>query len=119
MAADIRSVFQRGVEQAERSSTRQSSMHAGASQKAMILSVPEGDDKPLKYPLMFSISDVLVINKIDALSIFDFDIDAVEKRIRPLNPEIKVFPLSCKTGEGVDAWIKWTQQEIDKVRNQV
>lgn len=88
----------------------------GAFRKAMILSVPEGDDKPLKYPLMFSISDVLIINKIDAMTIFDFDIDAVKKRIQPLNPEIQVLPLSCKTGEGIDAWIEWLQQEIERSR---
>jgi len=90
----------------------------GAIRNVMILSVPEGDDKPLKYPLMFSISDVLVINKIDALTIFDFDIDAVEKRIRPLNPDIQMFPLSCKTGEGIDAWVNWLRQEIKKVRSE-
>ncbi|HWT76558.1 MAG TPA: hydrogenase nickel incorporation protein HypB [Mobilitalea sp.] len=84
----------------------------GASKNAMILSVPEGDDKPLKYPLMFSIVDVLLINKIDALSIFDFDIEAVKERVQKLNPNIKVIPISAKTGEGMEAWIEWLRTEV-------
>lgn len=84
----------------------------GASKNAMILSVPEGDDKPLKYPLMFSIVDVLLINKIDAISIFDFDFKAVEERAKKLNPNIKVIPISAKTGEGIDKWADWIRSEI-------
>jgi hydrogenase nickel incorporation protein HypB len=84
----------------------------GAVKNAMILSVPEGDDKPLKYPLMFSIVDVLLINKIDAMSIFDFDLEEVEKRVRKLNPNIKVIPISAKTGEGIDEWIHWIRNEV-------
>lgn len=76
----------------------------GASKNAMILSVPEGDDKPLKYPLMFTVSDVVLINKIDTKSVFDFDDDAVVERIHKLNPNAEIFFLSAKTGEGVDAW---------------
>nr|WP_302596595.1 hydrogenase nickel incorporation protein HypB [uncultured Cellulosilyticum sp.] len=85
----------------------------GASKNAMILSVPEGDDKPLKYPLMFSIVDVVLINKIDAKDYFDFDIEAVKERIRRLNPNAKVIPISAKTGEGIDEWARWLSQEVE------
>lgn len=84
----------------------------GASKNAMILSVPEGDDKPLKYPLMFSIVDVLLINKIDAIANFDFDFKAVEERAKKLNPDIKVIPISAKTGEGIDKWADWIRTEV-------
>lgn len=84
----------------------------GASKNAMILSVPEGDDKPLKYPLMFSIVDVLLINKIDALSIFDFDIEAVKERVQKLNPGIKVIPISARSGEGMEEWFNWIRGEV-------
>lgn len=85
----------------------------GASKNAMILSVPEGDDKPLKYPLMFSVSDVVLINKIDTKSVFDFDDEAVVKRIKKLNPNAEIFFISAKTGEGIDAWADWLRREID------
>ncbi len=84
----------------------------GASRNAMILSVPEGDDKPLKYPLMFSKVDVLLINKIDAMEYFDFDLEAVKERVRKLNPAIRVIPISAKTGEGVDGWADWLRSEV-------
>ena len=84
----------------------------GASKNAMILSVPEGDDKPLKYPLMFSIVDVLLINKIDAIDFFDFDIEAVKERVKKLNPLIKVIPISAKKGEGIDRWANWLREEV-------
>jgi len=84
----------------------------GASKNAMILSVPEGDDKPLKYPLMFSIVDVVLINKIDAIANFDFDFEKVEERIKKLNPNIKVIPISAKTGEGIDEWADWVRTEV-------
>ncbi len=84
----------------------------GASKNAMILSVPEGDDKPLKYPLMFTVSDVVLINKIDTKSVFDFDDDAVTERIRKLNPNAKVFFISAKTGEGIDSWCDWLRNEV-------
>lgn len=84
----------------------------GASRNAMILSVPEGDDKPLKYPLMFSIVDVLLINKIDAIANFDFDFEAVKDRVRKLNPNIKVIPISAKTGEGIKEWAEWICTEV-------
>lgn len=85
----------------------------GASKNAMILSVPEGDDKPLKYPLMFTISDAVLINKIDTKSVFDFDDDAVVERIKKLNPNAEIFFISAKTGEGVDAWCDWLRNQID------
>ena len=84
----------------------------GASKNAMILSIPEGDDKPLKYPLMFSIVDVLLINKIDAISIFDFDFEAVKERVKKLNPNIKVIEISAKTGEGIGEWADWIRTEV-------
>lgn len=84
----------------------------GASKNAMILSVPEGDDKPLKYPLMFSICDVVLINKIDTKIVFDFDDDAVVERIHKLNPDCKIYFISAKTGEGVDAWCDWLRKEV-------
>ncbi len=84
----------------------------GASKNIMILSVPEGDDKPLKYPLMFSIVDVLLINKIDAMEYFDFDLKAVEERAKKINPNIKIIPISAKTGEGMDKWFEWVRNEV-------
>lgn len=89
----------------------------GAARNAMILSIPEGDDKPLKYPLMFSVCDVLVLNKMDALGVFDFDLRAVEQRVRVLNPAIRILPASCKTGEGIDTWIGWLRGEVRAFRN--
>ena len=83
----------------------------GAAKKVMILSVPEGDDKPLKYPLMFAESDVLVITKTDTLPAFDFDIETASLRARQLNPQIRIFPVSAKTGEGMDAWEDWVLSE--------
>lgn len=84
----------------------------GASKNAMILSVPEGDDKPLKYPLMFTVSDVVLINKIDTKSVFDFDDKAVVERIHRLNPKAEIFFISAKTGEGIDAWCDWLKKEV-------
>ena len=84
----------------------------GASKNAMILSVPEGDDKPLKYPLMFTVSDCVLINKIDTKSVFDFDDEAVVERIKKLNPNCEIFFISAKTGEGIDAWTNWLRKEI-------
>jgi len=77
----------------------------GASKNAMILSVPEGDDKPLKYPLMFSIVDVLLINKIDVLEHFNFDLEACKEKAKKLNPNIKIFEISAKTGKGIDGYV--------------
>ena len=86
----------------------------GASKNAMILSIPEGDDKPLKYPLMFTICDAVLINKIDTKSVFDFDDDAVVERIKKLNPKAEIFFISAKTGEGVDAWADWLRGQINE-----
>ena len=83
----------------------------GSHKNVMILSLPEGDDKPLKYPLMFRNSDALVITKIDAAPYFDFDFDAAARRAKALNPDIAVFPVSAKTGEGMDAWEAWLLRE--------
>ena len=77
----------------------------------MILSVPEGDDKPLKYPLMFQESDALVITKIDTLEYFDFDAELCKKRARNLNPDIRIFTVSAKTGEGMNEWENWLKEE--------
>lgn len=85
----------------------------GAGLNVMLLSVPEGDDKPLKYPLMFSTSDALLITKTDVLPYFDFDADACVARARKLNPNIEVFSVSAKTGEGMDAWEAWLSERID------
>lgn len=84
----------------------------GASKNVMILSVPEGDDKPLKYPLMFSICDVLLINKMDVLPYFDFDVEACKERAQNLNPDIKVIPICAKSGEGMDQWIQWLKDQV-------
>jgi len=84
----------------------------GAVKNAMILSVPEGDDKPLKYPLMFTVCDVLVVNKVDSMTLFDFDIDALRRRVRALNPDIDIIVTSCKTGEGIDDWGAWLRKSI-------
>ena len=84
----------------------------GAVKNAMILSVPEGHDKPLKYPLMFSVCDVVVINKIDVLPFFDFDLDKCKEYIHMRNPKAIVIPVCAKTGEGIDAFAEWIIQEV-------
>ena len=84
----------------------------GAAKNAMILSVPEGDDKPLKYPLMFTVCDALVVNKIDYLTMADFDMKVLKERVLKLNPKIRIFEVSCKTGEGIPAWIQWLRDEV-------
>ena len=89
----------------------------GAVKNAMILSVPEGHDKPLKYPLVFTVCDVLVINKIDVLPYFDFDMEKVTEYARMRNPNIKIFPISAKTGEGVAAFADWLAAEADGWNN--
>lgn len=84
----------------------------GASFSVMLLSVPEGDDKPLKYPLMFSKVDALLINKIDVKPYFDFDSDAVRDRVTKLNPDIAIFEISARTGEGIKEWTDWLAAKI-------
>ena len=83
----------------------------GAVKNAMILSVPVGDDKPLKYPLMFQVCQCLLINKIDVLPYFDFDLEECKKRVLKLNPDMKIIPISARTGEGMDEWIDWLKEE--------
>lgn len=85
----------------------------GASKSVMILSVPEGDDKPLKYPLMFSVSDLILVTKIDTLPYFNFDLEKCRQRIFRLNPNAQVIPVSAKTGENMDAWYDWVKTEIN------
>ena len=84
----------------------------GAVKNAMILSVPEGHDKPLKYPLMFSICDVLLINKIDVLPYFDFDIEKCREYVWRLNPKMKIIPICARSGEGIDEFADWLRTEI-------
>lgn len=84
----------------------------GAVKNAMILSVPEGHDKPLKYPLIFTVCDALIINKIDVLPYFDFDMDKVVEYAHMRNPRLKIFPICAKTGEGVDAWCDWLREQV-------
>lgn len=83
----------------------------GAVKNAMILSVPEGHDKPLKYPLIFQVCDVLIISKTDVTPYFDFDIDRVTEYAHIRNPKLKIFPVSAKTGEGMEAWCEWLREE--------
>jgi len=90
----------------------------GACRNAMILSVPEGHDKPLKYPLMFSVCDVVVINKIDVLPYFDFDLEKCKEYVRMRNPKAQVIPICAKTGEGVEAFADWILQEVKNWKNQ-
>jgi hydrogenase nickel incorporation protein HypB len=89
----------------------------GAAKNAMILSIPEGDDKPLKYPLMFTICDVVLVNKIDVLPYFEFSLDALRERVKKLNPSAKVIPISARTGEGLDEWAAWLRGEVLAWRN--
>lgn len=84
----------------------------GAVKNAMILSVPEGDDKPLKYPLMFSICDVVLINKIDVLPYFDFDMEQCRKNILMRNPDAKIIPICARTGEGIEEWTDWLKEQV-------
>ena len=84
----------------------------GATKNAMILSVPEGHDKPLKYPLMFSICDVVLVNKIDVLPYFDFDLEKCREYVHRRNPQAKVIPICARTGEGMEAWTDWLLQEV-------
>ena len=88
----------------------------GAIKNAMILSVPEGDDKPLKYPLMFSKCDVLLINKIDVMPYFDFSIEKCIERVKKLNPNIKVFTISSLKGDGIKDWTNWLREQINNFK---
>ncbi len=88
----------------------------GASKNAMILSVPEGHDKPLKYPLMFSVCDVVLINKIDVLPYFDFDMDQCREYILMRNPNARIIPVCAKTGEGIEEWADWLLAQVENFR---
>ncbi|MDE6124558.1 MAG: hydrogenase nickel incorporation protein HypB, partial [Eubacterium sp.] len=85
----------------------------GAVKNTMILSVPEGDDKPLKYPLMFSICDAVIINKIDVLPYFDFNVEKCREYILERNPNAKIFLVCAKSGEGIDEWADWLYSEVN------
>ena len=89
----------------------------GAVRNAMILSVPEGDDKPLKYPLMFTVCDLVLVNKIDVMPYFDFNLERCKEYINMRNPKAQVIPISAKTGEGVDAFAKWLLNEVTLWKN--
>jgi hydrogenase nickel incorporation protein HypB len=86
----------------------------GEDLKVMILSVAEGHDKPLKYPLMFSESDVLIVNKMDLIPHTDFDIEALEETVLKMNPSVTIFRISCRTGEGLQEWDQWLKKTVDK-----
>lgn len=90
----------------------------GAQKNVMILSVPEGDDKPLKYPLMFQKSDVLVITKMDTKGFFTFSIEKCVERVKHLNPNIQIFPVSAKTGEGMQEWEEWLRKAVNEIKQE-
>lgn len=88
------------------------SFDLGVHRNILIASVPEGDDKPYKYPKMYRGVDAIVLNKVDTLGAFDFDVDYFRRGVEALNPGLVFFPLSCKTGEGLDSWLTWLREEI-------
>ncbi len=90
----------------------------GAAVSVCILSVPEGDDKPLKYPLMFQVCDLVLVNKIDTMSVFDFDLEACRRNIALRNPKAEVIPISARTGEGIDKWCGWLLNRIEEWKKQ-
>jgi hydrogenase nickel incorporation protein HypB len=90
------------------------SFKLGVHRNVLIASVPEGDDKPYKYPVMYRGVDCLVLNKLDVLAAFDFDVDYFRRGVEALNPGLAFFPLSCKTGEGLDEWLDWLRNEVEE-----
>ena len=102
-----------GLKDQLRMGVMEADIDSGAVKNAMILSVPEGHDKPLKYPLIFTVCDALIINKIDVLPYFDFDMDKVVEYAHRRNPNLKIFPISAKSGLGVDAWRQWLLEETE------
>lgn len=84
----------------------------GAVKNVVILSVPEGDDKPLKYPLMFELCDVVLVNKIDSMPAFDFDMEKFQENVRLRNPDAKIFPVSAERKEGINAWCEWLENQV-------
>ena len=89
----------------------------GEHKKVMLSSVSEGDDKPYKYPLMFSETEVVLVNKVDLLPYLDFNVEAFSKAVTGLNPGVKIFPVSCKSGEGLEAWFLWLEDEIKQMKS--
>ena len=89
----------------------------GADCRVVMLSLPEGDDKPLKYPLMFEVADLLLVSKTDTAPAFDFDPEALRRNVDKLNPGLKIFPLSARTGEGFDVWLNWLSEAVERKRN--
>ena len=88
----------------------------GEHKRVVLLSVPEGDDKPIKYPMMFTESEAVVINKTDLLPLLDFDLDAFKRKVIGLNPDVEIFQLSAKTGQGLDPWLSWLKAELKSLR---
>lgn len=88
----------------------------GEQRKAMLLSLPEGDDKPYKYPLMFTEADVVLVNKIDLAPLLEFDMDSFMKAVKGLNSKVRIFQISCKTGKGMDEWYSWLEEELKSYR---
>ena len=86
----------------------------GEHRKVLISSTPEGDDKPFKYPLMFHLADAVLINKIDLLPYLKFDTDAFSRAIKGINQKVKIFPISCTTGEGIEQWVSWLLSQIER-----
>jgi len=84
----------------------------GESARVVILSIPEGDDKPLKYPFIFKGSDMLIINKVDMIELTDFSMERLEEVVRNLNPDVSILPLSCRSGSGFDAWLNWVEEQL-------
>ncbi len=89
----------------------------GEHKRVMLLSLPEGDDKPYKYPLMFTGADVVLVNKIDLLPYLDFNVSAFYKAVTGLNPDVTIFQVSCKTGQGLEGWFSWLQEQMKEVKN--
>ncbi|MDD5039423.1 MAG: hydrogenase nickel incorporation protein HypB, partial [Dehalococcoidales bacterium] len=88
----------------------------GEHRKVMLSSTPEGDDKPYKYPLMFTEADVVLVNKVDLLPYLDFNIEAFKVAVTGLNPDVEIFPVSCKTGEGLEAWFSWLESNVKQIK---
>ena len=89
----------------------------GEHKRVILLSLPEGDDKPYKYPTMFSGADVVLINKIDLLPLLEFDIASFTNAVSGLNPNVKIFQVSCKTGQGLEGWFSWLQEQTKEMKS--
>jgi hydrogenase nickel incorporation protein HypB len=95
-----------------------SAFQLGVHKDVLIASVPEGDDKPYKYPTMYRGVDAVLLNKMDVMDAFDFDVAYFRQGVEVLNPGLAFFPISCKTGEGIDAWIAWLRDQINAQKEQ-